>query len=146
MSPQRRERDTGWRDLALSERHRQWGDALPAVDLDYVLVEYDAGGPVCLIEYKLGRPRRFDLDCEPSLKALARLGDRACLPVFLTWYAPACWRFWPIPLNNLARKALPNDGPMTELEYVTWLYRLRGRSLPAAVAHRLSELEALTAA
>jgi hypothetical protein len=47
----RRER-TEWRDLELSKRHREWGLNCPAVDIDFLMVEYYYGKPVALIDYK----------------------------------------------------------------------------------------------
>ena len=43
---------TGWRDQALSDRHREWGFNCPSVDLDFLMVEYNIGLPVALVEYK----------------------------------------------------------------------------------------------
>lgn len=34
---------TGWRDENLSRRHREWGFHCPAVDLGFLLIEYDTG-------------------------------------------------------------------------------------------------------
>ena len=43
---------TGWRDQALSERHRAWGWDCPALDMDFVMIEYDNGKATALVEYK----------------------------------------------------------------------------------------------
>ena len=45
--------NTFWRDGALSLRHKKWGYDLPALDMDFLMIEYDHGIPVALIEYKL---------------------------------------------------------------------------------------------
>ena len=42
----------GWRDERLSERHGHWGFNCPAVDLDFVMLEYNHGKPCALVEYK----------------------------------------------------------------------------------------------
>ena len=47
-----RQERTGWRDEGISRRHRTWGVALTAVDLDFMLVEYTDGKATALIEYK----------------------------------------------------------------------------------------------
>ena len=47
-----RQERTNWRDQELSARHRTWGFNCPAVDLDFLMVEYNIGKPVGLIEYK----------------------------------------------------------------------------------------------
>ena len=36
---------SGWRDQELSRRHQRWGFACPAVDLDFVLVEFGLAAP-----------------------------------------------------------------------------------------------------
>jgi len=55
---------------------------------------------------------------------LARLGDRASLPVFLVRYADD-FSWWEVSaLNDLARPFLP-DRRLSEREYVALLYRLR---------------------
>ena len=40
------------RDAWLSGRHRVWGSNVPAMDLDFILAEYDKCVPVALIDYK----------------------------------------------------------------------------------------------
>lgn len=84
--PKLRGERTNWRDVNLSERHRKWGLAVPAVDLDFLLIEYDKGHPSAIIEYKMElAPPQFP--SHPSYRALATLGDRAGLPVFVVRYA-----------------------------------------------------------
>lgn len=71
---------TGWRDIELSKRHRCWGWNCPAIDLDLVLLEYDRGKAVAIVEYKHERtPLQFPT--HPSYQALIDLADRAGLPV-----------------------------------------------------------------
>lgn len=136
---------TGWRDAALSQRHRAWGAHCPALDLDFVLVELDRAEPVALIDYKLGRPRALDLDIEVGLRALARLADRADLPAFVTWYAAGAWVFRVVALNELARP-LALDRDLDEPGYVGWLHDLRDREAPAGLLARLRECAELRAA
>jgi len=87
---------SGWEPL-ISARHRTWGWDCPAVDIDFLLIydgyegdesgmillEYNYGMPKAIIEYKVkGAP-------PPSSKnslALKKLGERAKIPVFLTYY------------------------------------------------------------
>ena len=40
------------RDAWLSGRHRVWGSNVPAMDLDFILAEYDRCVPIALIDYK----------------------------------------------------------------------------------------------
>jgi hypothetical protein len=113
------------------------------LDVDLVVVEYERTRPVALIDYKRMRPRPLS---DPSLTTLARLGDMAGLPAFVVFYAPAVWRFQPVALNKVSRRTMPGiDGSLRELEYVEWLYSLRGREMPGEVARRLLEVGELIA-
>jgi len=129
-----------WRDEGLSLRHRLYGFDCPALDLDFILMEYDAGRPVALVEYKaLGAPMP---DSEhPSLVALRRLADSARIPCLMAFYSPV-WSFSVYPLNDHARERFTSGEVLSELEYVTRLYELRGRELSADVACRLNQVTA----
>lgn len=123
-----RAEQTGKRDLALSGRHRRWGWDCPAADVDLLLVEYDGGKAVAIVEYKRGG---FDRDyfSSTNYRAIVDLGDRAGVPVIDCRYTPD-FVFWKVvPLNDLARAILPPVSFMSEEEWVTLLYRLRGRTL-----------------
>lgn len=128
---------TGWRDLKLSERHRRWGWDCPAVDLDFLFLEYDKGKAVALVEYKheLAPPQYAS---HPSYQAMIDLGNRADLPVFACRYAAdfSWWRV--VPLNQKAKELLPTIKEMTETEWVTLLYRLRGYEPPKGLLEGLA--------
>ena len=128
---------SGWRDQALSERHRLWGPNLPAVDLD--LVEYDRGIPYVLIEFKCKSSEPPNLE-DPNLRALRELGDRAGLPVVLAFYDSAVWNFTCYPLNGLAEEWFSQGEQLTEVEFVGRLYQLRGRELPIDLECRLNDV------
>lgn len=127
--PEVRQERTGWRDQALSERHRRWGWDCPAVDVDFLFLEYDKGQPVALVEYKHERsPAQYA--SHPSYQAMINLGDRANIPVFAVRYEDTftCWSV--IPLNGIATEKLSERAMMTEREWVTFLYELRGYTPP----------------
>jgi hypothetical protein len=96
------------RDAHLSARHRTWGYDLPAVDIDFLLVEYFRREPYAIIDYR-HRNGRIALDSANAI-ALRRLGERACLPAWIVvydyptldalWGDPldGSWTFRPIPL------------------------------------------------
>jgi len=127
--PQVKVERTGWRDLRLSQRHRRWGWDCPAVDLDFLFLEYDAGKAVALVEYKHEQAAQ-QWPSHPTYLAMRDLGTRAGVPVFGVRYADdfSWWRV--VPLNGDAKHWLPVPRKMTERGWVTFLYRLRGRSLP----------------
>jgi hypothetical protein len=120
---------SGWRDLALSQRHRKWGWDCPAVDLDFLFLEYDKGEPVAIIEYKHERASP-QYASHPTYQAMIRLGTRANIPVFAARYKDDFSDFAIVPLNALAQEKLPDRKNMTEREWVTFLYNIRGYTPP----------------
>ena len=122
------------RDAHLSARHRTWGHDLPAVDIDFLLVEYFNREPYAIIDYR-HENGRINLKSANSI-VLQRLGDRAILPAWIVvysypmdetalWAEPieGPWKFRPVPLNDLARKY--PSGQMIEADYVRWLETVR---------------------
>ena len=120
---------TGWRDLELSRRHRRWGWDCPAVDLDFLFLEYDRGKPVAIVEYKHERaPTQYP--SHPTYLAMRELGTRAGIPVFGVRYARD-FSWWRVsPLNALAKAWVPAQTEVTEQGWVALLYRVRGREVP----------------
>lgn len=128
----RKER-TGWRDSSLSERHRKWGWDCPALDLDFLMLEYDSGKASALVEFK-NEHAATQHTAHPSYRALSDLGTRAHIPVFAARYADDFSWFKVVPLNELAAeylKAIPQE--MTEKEWVELLYKTRNRNTPEEV-------------
>lgn len=115
---------THWRDQALSERHRTWGVDLPAVDVDFLLVEYNHSEPVALIEYKRDNAPPVCPE-HPTYLALQKLGTRAGLPVFVVRYLRDFSRFHIEPLNDTARRMMPDGMVCSECEYVDFLRQVR---------------------
>lgn len=120
---------TGWRDLSLSARHRRWGWDCPAVDLDFLFLEYDRGRAVALVEYKHEKAAP-QYAMHPTYQAMVDLGTRAGVPVFACRYANDFSWWAVVPLSAGARSWLPERQTMTEREWVSFLYRLRGYELP----------------
>jgi hypothetical protein len=125
---------TGWRDEEISRRHRQWGYSLPAVDLDFVLIEYSRREPVALIEYKHERARSIDLS-HANYEAVRRLANNyrpVSLPFFVAMYWTPFFAVRLLPMNETAtafcQRMYEFDGEsamLTEQRYVRALYRLR---------------------
>lgn len=116
---------TGWRDESLSRRHRAWGFNCPAVDLDFLMVEYNLGAPVALVEYKDRRARQPDLK-HPTYRAINELADLAQLPFLIAFYWPESWAFRVHPVNAIARESYEDAMLLTERRFVKSLYYLRG--------------------
>ena len=133
---------TGWRDQEISARHRAWGFNCPAVDLDFLMVEYNLGYPVAVVEYKSHHARLSNLK-HPTYRALGELYDRdgKQLPLFIVRYWPTTWAFRVLALNDSAQQWLQPDTwvDMSEREFVTGLYRLRQLTIEHQVIARLYE-------
>jgi len=121
---------SGWRDLALSERHRMWGWDCPAVDLDFLFLEYDKGQPVAIVEYKHENAAP-QFASHPTYQAIINLGTRAGVPVFAARYKQDFSKWIIVPLNGIARDKLPKRKNMTERQWITFLYELRGYTPPS---------------
>jgi hypothetical protein len=134
-----------------------WGSDVPAMDLDFILAEYDRCVPIALIDYKHERAT-INLQSANS-RTLTALGDKASIPAYIVQYGHShqsgwsdLWQEVPkdsvpwfqiIPLNSYAHTAdLPsnaNDTRLSELVFVSWLYELRGRKIPQGIVNLLTK-------
>jgi len=121
-----------WRDLRLSQRHRRWGWDCPAVDLDFLFLEYDKGKAVALVEYKHEKAAP-QYATHPTYQAMIDLGNKAGIPVFASRYFDDFLQWIITPLNIHATKWLPERVTMTECEWVKFLYHIRGYELPDGI-------------
>ena len=124
---------TGWRDSEISLRHRKWGYNCPAVDLDFVMAEYNHGKPVAIVEYKHRCAQEPQIG-HPTYQALTALADGytcGALPFFVAIYYPPEWYFRVIPVNEAAKAYYKHvlDEYLTEQRFVKSLYVLRKRVL-----------------
>ena len=121
-----KEQRTSWRDEELSLRHREWGFDCPAVDIDFLLIEYNHAKVKALVEYK----KEFAYIPNTShhtFRAIADLGDRADIPVFLCVYSGDLTTYTVTALNDKARQWCPEDNTVfSEYEWVKLLYDVRG--------------------
>ena len=98
--PEVRQERTGWRDEGLSQRHRHWGWDCPAVDIDFLMLEYDNGKASALVEYK-NEHAKPQYVSHPTYQAMINLGDRAGIPVIACRYSDDFSKWRVVPLNNL---------------------------------------------
>lgn len=123
---------TGWRDEALSERHRRWGWDCPAIDIDALFLEYDKGKASAIVEYK-NEHAKPQYASHPSYQALIDLGTRANIPVFACRYASDFSEWKVTPLNSVAKTIVPERITVSEQEWVRLLYKLRGYDVDQSV-------------
>ena len=148
MNTWRTER-TGWRDSVLSERHGHWGFNCPAVDLDFVMMEYNHGKPCALVEYKHKNARLPDLN-HATYRALIALADGYTvgpLACFIARYDPVDWSFVVTPLNERARQHYIHciGEILTEQRFVRSLHLLRKSVLTVEDDAAIDELNDNTA-
>jgi len=121
---------TGWRDLQLSERRRQWGYNCPSCDIDLCIVnEYDHGIVRGLIEFKR-ETAKDDYERSMNCAAMLNLAARAVLPFFVIRYARDFSWYEVRPLNDLAKTFVPQNTRMCERDFVELLYAIHGQQMP----------------
>ena len=128
-----KEERTGWRDQEISTRHRSWGYDCPALDLDFLMLEYDLGKAAALVEFKNEKAKPIHMG-HPSIRALIGLADAAKIPLFLVRYASNFSWYFVTPGNAKAREFVPEPFELSELEWIQLLYRCRGRNMPDKLA------------
>lgn len=130
--PEVRPERTGWRDEALSRRHRRWGWDCPAVDLDFLFLEYDHGKASAIVEYK-NEHAAPQYASHPTYQAMIDLGNRAGIPVIACRYSDdfSVWKV--VPLNEHAKQHIPKRLETDEKGWVRLLYRIRGYEVPQSV-------------
>lgn len=119
---------TGWRDERISRLHREWGYDCPAVDIDFLLIEYDEGIPVALVEYKHEEAQPVDRD-HPSYRAMLHLTSAADIPLFVVRYSDDLSQWAVTPIGYIARLLIHQKTTMTQAQFIDFLYELRGRSV-----------------
>ena len=124
---------SGWRDLDFSEHHRKWGWDCPAVDIDFLMIEYDKAKPIALVEYKHQQAKQADPKTT-SYRAIKALANIAHIPFFGVRYSYDFKQFTVARINYRAEQLLATRQIMSEFEYVEFLYRLRGRKVPDDIA------------
>jgi hypothetical protein len=125
------------RNQWISERHRHFGRDVPAADLDFLMMEYDSGEPIALIEYK-GSFEKYSLN-HPTIRAQAKLATRAGLPAFVVVYYQDYYNYYVVPINDIAKTVPWCDEPrfFNEVNFVKMLYWLRKRKAPKNVLDKL---------
>lgn len=129
---------TGWRDEKISARHRMWGFNCPAVDLDFLMVEYNLGKPVGLVEYKHEGAAMPSI-LHPTYRAITELANLASLPFIIAFYNNIEWWFKVTPVNDRAKTLFAEQSEFTEREFVSTLYDLRNLVVEIEVLQRLND-------
>lgn len=136
------EERSGWRDQRLSGQHRKWGFDCPAVDIDFLLIEYDLSEPMALIDYKHEQNADWPPTRDANARAFARLGDKAKVPAFYCRYAADLTWYEPVPMNDMGLVWVPEPVRLTEMQWVELLYRMRARVVPSGVRTTIEQAAA----
>ena len=151
MKRVRKER-TGWRDEKLSQRHREWGDDCPMVDIDFLVVEYYYSKPKAIVEYKsehadINFNKLTEIGMAPqSYKAIEYLANAANIPFFVVRYKTdfSSWNITPMNKHTQKYVNINETKNLSEETYVELLYKIRGRSLPEDIKQNLRRLSSST--
>lgn len=101
----------------------------PAVDLDLIMIEFDHERVCGLVEYK-HELAALQYASHPTYRAIADLANRARVPFIACRYSDDLTWFKAHPLNDFAKTFLASPAKMTERQWVSLLYRIRGRAVP----------------
>ena len=124
---------TQWRDQKLSERHRKWGFNCPAIDIDFLMIEFHVGKPIAIVDYKRYTGSIKNLN-QKSINAISTLANNSNIPFFVVFYWDNIWAFQITAINNIAKNILQQhkidkNKILTEQQYVSFLYKLRNIKL-----------------
>lgn len=135
-----RQRRSGkhYRDTWLSDRHRLWGFNCPAADVDFLLLEFNNERPVALIDYKESHHQEDYADSRSSRNALKLLADNSKIPFLIVKYVTGGGTFQVLPQNEIgavmcASNRTVLNPQLTEVQYVDFLYWLRGMQMPLEI-------------
>jgi hypothetical protein len=129
---------SNWRDARISLRHRKWGFHCPGTDLDFMLIEFNWGLPVAVIDYKHhSKSDPFEGMTKWALQAMGGLynRNRKNLPFIVCRYWPddvetgTHWCFEALPINDAARPLFKTPDrwtPYSEEQWVNALLTVRG--------------------
>lgn len=133
----------GWRDEKISRRHRLWGVSCPAIDLDFLMLEFNYREPVALVEYKhmkapvtgfgMGRYEALRKLCDGFHREQDGTYIHAPLACLVARYDDSDWSFIVTPLNDKARTHYAHCGErvISEQRFVKSLLLLRKQVLSA---------------
>ena len=104
---------TGWRDEAISRRHRLYGVECPMIDIDFLVSENSYDQSKSIIEYKsdlVPQPPDFT---NTQYRTLINLSNKAELPFYSVYYNKNIWCYTVYPGNDLAFETIPRPMKLT---------------------------------
>jgi|SRR5271157_417090 len=121
----------------MSLRHREWGLNCPAVDLDYLLIDFNHCVPVCILEYKYMTSPTNDSNTTATL----RLAEHCGIPYFGAQYNNRAWWFI-VSAYRIGQGIVPGDEKKryNEQSFREFLYELRDRAVAKNIKSTLAKL------
>lgn len=124
---------TNFGDGPISDWHRDaLGYDMPAVDLDFLLVEYDRAIPCAVVDFKHSNTKAINYS-HPSVRAVTELCSnqrRRPVPYFTVKYAEDCKMFQVFPMNGEATLFVGDQWQvMADEEFIEFQQRLRDERL-----------------
>jgi len=127
------------RDLIFNELHRQFGEGLYAVDLDFLEFKLDGNNVKLssIIEVKSEHAKlNFSRLQHRAQKKLANL---AGVPYFVVQYTKPDYKVILYPMNKLAKHYVPDVTAMSIKEYAQFLYAIRDLECPDHISSNLKQ-------
>jgi hypothetical protein len=127
------------RDLIFNELHRQFGEGLYAVDLDFLEFKLEGNSIklAALVEVKSEHAKlNFSRLQHRAQKKLANLSG---IPYFTTQYKKPEYGVTVYPMNSLAKHYIPDVTTMSIKEYAQFLYTIRDLECPDHISSSLKQ-------
>ena len=112
------------------------GIGCTAVDFDFLLLEYNLGSPCAIVEYK-HENAVTQYPSDPRYQALISLGNSANIPVLACRYADDYSQYTVVPLNECAKKFISERKILSEQDWITLLYEMRGHKVTPEFFERM---------
>lgn len=127
------------RELDLNYLHRQYGSNIFCTDIDFL--EFKISGndaiPVALIETK-SQHAKLNFN-RLQHKVQANLSNNAGIPYFVVQYTTPYYDMEVFPMNNFAKRFLPDTESMSLISYIKLLYEMRELHCPDSIIRNLSK-------
>lgn len=137
-----RERRGYYHDDWLRDRHRLWGFDCPATDIDFIAIEFNNEAPTALVDYKEDHHTQNLNDSRSGRNAIKALANNSKIPFYVVRYVEHGNTYRVLSQNEYGYKRLLEHGniagkTLTEVEYVSFLYWLRGMTVPDSVVEAI---------
>ena len=142
MREVRKER-TDWRDSRLDKIHNLFGYDCPCDNVEFLMIEYDQGTPVALVDYRL-KGRNNSGPSKSVLELCKRRKEE--IPFLVTYYEISNRQMKNIDVvccNDSALKTIGNKKGISEKDYIKLMYSIREKIVPGRTEQGIELADAL---